>query len=388
MFRHQGFYTWADAVAKNFPKLSKPKAYSLALWSFGVAFTQSCSLSAVADSLATLFGFSFGTMRERLRDMYREKEAKSGKKRAQIDVEECWAPWLTWILKGWSKKQLAIAIDATTLGDRFVVLAVSVVYRGCAVPVAWKILIATEKHPWKPEWKALLRHFKGIVPPDWKVIVLADRGLYAKWLFSAIVDLGWHPMLRINNQGEFRRQGWYHWTPLVELIPSVGHVFSGHGTLFRSKDSQLECVLLGRWDDGYADAWLVITNLPTNASSVCWYGLRAWIEQGFKRLKRGGWQWQYTRMEDPERASRLWFALALATWWLLSVGGEAEASLSAETFQQIPGSVRRQENGWRMVSAFRHGRNLIMAALLNNQQIPLGCGVPEDWPIINEINEI
>ncbi|MBF8274525.1 MAG: hypothetical protein HW380_3630, partial [Magnetococcales bacterium] len=25
---------------------------------------------------------------------------------------------------------------------------------------------------------------------------------------------------------------------------------------------------------------------------------------------------------------------------------------------------------------------------LNNQQIPLGCGVPEDWPIINEINEI
>ncbi|MBF8274841.1 MAG: hypothetical protein HW380_3946, partial [Magnetococcales bacterium] len=24
----------------------------------------------------------------------------------------------------------------------------------------------------------------------------------------------------------------------------------------------------------------------------------------------------------------------------------------------------------------------------NNQQIPLGCGVPEDWPIINEINEI
>ena len=45
---------------------------------------------------------------------------------------------------------------ATSLGDRFVVLAISVVYRGCAVPVAWKVLKAEEKHAWKPEWQALL----------------------------------------------------------------------------------------------------------------------------------------------------------------------------------------------------------------------------------------
>jgi hypothetical protein len=33
------------------------------------------------------------------------------------------------------------------------------------------------------------------------VIVLADRGLYAKWLFEAIVELNWHPFLRVNTQG-------------------------------------------------------------------------------------------------------------------------------------------------------------------------------------------
>jgi len=27
--------------------------------------------------------------------------------------------------------------------------------------------------------------------------VLADRGLYARWLFRRIVRLGWHPFLRI-----------------------------------------------------------------------------------------------------------------------------------------------------------------------------------------------
>jgi len=47
----------------------------------------------------------------------------------------------------------------------------------------------------------------GLVPKGWKVIVLADRGLYAKWLFEAIVELKWHPFLRVNSQGTFRREG-------------------------------------------------------------------------------------------------------------------------------------------------------------------------------------
>jgi len=58
---------------------------------------------------------------------------------------------LAWVLDGWEGKQWAIALDATSLGDRFVVLAVSVLYRGCAVPVAWKVLKAQRKHAWKPE---------------------------------------------------------------------------------------------------------------------------------------------------------------------------------------------------------------------------------------------
>jgi len=388
MFRHPGFNVWADTVAKQFWQLSKSQAFGLALWSFGMVIAKSCSLSAVADSLSAMFGQSYNTVRERLRDTYRESDAKSGEKRVELDLNLCWAPWLSWVLKDWSNKQVAIALDATTLGQRFVVLAISVLYRGCAVPIAWKILVANEKHPWKPEWLALLKHFKGIIPKDWSVIVMADRGLYAKWLFSAIMDLHWHPMLRINQQGSFRPKGWYHWIPFTELVSVRGKEFAGQGTAFKSKDAQLECVLLSRWDAGYKDAWFVLTDLPADSADACWYGLRAWIEQGFKRIKRGGWQWQYTRMEDPARAERLWLAIALATWWLLSVGGEAEASLLVETMPQVPGSVRRQGHGWCLVGVFRHGWNIIIAALINQIQIPLCHGIPEPWPILYEINGI
>jgi hypothetical protein len=81
-----------------------------------------------------------------------------------------------------SERRLALAMDATTLSDRFTVLARSRLYRGCAIPVAWKIVRSHEKGSWQPYWKELFTVLQGSVPKDWTVIVLADRGLYAPWL--------------------------------------------------------------------------------------------------------------------------------------------------------------------------------------------------------------
>jgi len=51
------------------------------------------------------------------------------------------------------------------------------------------------------------------VPADWLVIVLADRGLYARWLYQAIVAQDWHPFLRINQQGQYRPVGQTRFRP-------------------------------------------------------------------------------------------------------------------------------------------------------------------------------
>src|SRR6266699_3152548 len=53
------------------------------------------------------------------------------------------------------------------------------------------------------------------------------------------------------------------------------------------------------------------------------YGLRGWIECGFKDGKRGGWNWQRCRSRQPERVERLWLAMAVAT--LITVGGGSRA---------------------------------------------------------------
>ncbi|HEY7033017.1 MAG TPA: transposase [Thermomicrobiales bacterium] len=49
------------------------------------------------------------------------------------------------------------------------------------------------------------------------------------------------------------------------------------------------------------------------AVGVLWYGLRMWIEVGFRALKGLGWRWERTRRTDPDRVARHWLVLAVAT---------------------------------------------------------------------------
>jgi len=58
------------------------------------------------------------------------------------------------------KKRMALAMDATQLKDFLTVLVVSVVYRGCAIPIAWRVLPKTEKGSWKQPWLDLFSGFQ------------------------------------------------------------------------------------------------------------------------------------------------------------------------------------------------------------------------------------
>ena len=378
---------WETTVSRYMPHLSRPQAYVLALWSYGMVLAKSCGITSVAALLAKLLDVSYSTMRQRLREWCYDAEDKKGEKRQEVDVTLCFAPLLSWVLSWWSKQvhNLALGMDATTLSDRFTVLAISVLYRGCAIPVAWKIVRSHEKGSWEPYWKELFTVLQGSVPKGWTVIVLADRGLYAPWLFKHIVAVGWHPFLRINLGGKVRPVGTEKWLWLSALVPQTGTAWSGYVDCFMGKT--LRCTLLARWDEGYADPWLILTDFAPEAANVVWYAMRSWIEGGFKDTKRGGWQWHQTKMTDPARASRLWLAIAVATLWVVSVGGEADASQPASTLESLPELhvARRtatQRSQPRLQSCFAQGLQLIFVALLKAEPLPLGQFIPEVWPVV------
>ena len=387
MSRLDGLSQWETTVSIHLPTLTRAQASVLALWSFGMVLARSCGITSVAALLAPLLGTKENTVRQRLREWCYDKHHKRGPKRLDLDVTTCFAPLLGWVLAWWppDERRLVLAMDASTLGQRFTVLAISVVYRGCAIPVAWQVVEATRKGAWRPHWQALFDQLEGSLPSDWTVLVLADRGLYAKWLFEHIVKHGWHPFLRLNLGGNVRPEGAAIFRPLAMLVSEHGSTWCGRVTCFSSKDSQLPCTLLARWDAGYAEPWLIATDIEPDRAEAAWYGMRSWIEGGFKDMKRGGWQWHQTKMTDPARAMRLWLALAVATLWVVSVGGEADATLPVSSLSALPDAhiARRRATGRaqpRLLSCFRRGVLTILTALLQGAPLPLGHFVPEPWP--------
>jgi len=112
----------------------------------------------------------------------------------------------------------------------------------------------------------MLRQLRLAIPRDWTVIVLADRGLYARWLFRRSVRLHWHPFLRINQGGKFRPAGADQFVWLCDLVGQVGMCWRGAGTAFASPACQLSCTLVARWGAGHKQPWFVLTDLRQRVS--------------------------------------------------------------------------------------------------------------------------
>jgi hypothetical protein len=322
MSQAKALYHWEQRVATFFPQLPPQRRAWLALVSFGIVLAQSALLNRVVLALAVALGTAFNTLRQRLRKLYQPQHTADGHDRS-FDVTTCFGPLLRWATAGFADRRLALAIDPTNLGDRFTILTVSVVFRSCAVPVAWQVQQGHAKGSWNEHWKRLLGLLHVALGDGWQVLVLSDRGLQSKDLFEAITELHWHPLMRVKKGGHFRPEGWTKGMALSQFVTHVGGRWRGRGTAWPGS-SRLACTLLVCWEAGHEEPWLILTDLgPTDAQAV-WYAWRSWIEHGFRDLKSDGWQLSKTRMSEPERVGRWWAAAALATLWVLEAGAEAQ----------------------------------------------------------------
>lgn len=366
MLKNRHLKEWSKLVSVRMPHLSLPQVMGLATWSFGMAMTRSSSLTQVAEFIGQIEAEPANTARQRLKEWYQEARAKKGEHRQSLEVKNCFAPLLAWVLDLLppQQRQIALAMDATSIGDRFVVLSINILLAGSGIPIAWAIVKGNTKGSWKPHWQGLIKQLHTAMPKDYQVIVAADRGLYADWLYQAITAVGWHPLLRINHQGLFHLPGQQQWLPLDQIIKVAGQPWSGLVTCF--KTNPLDCTLHARWDSGYQDPWLILTDLPPTQADALWYGLRSTTECVYRDIKSDGWHWQHTRLIDPSRAERVWLAMAVATLWMVFLGGSSESSpLSHGDFTSTVSLIPRQ------LSCFLRGLLTLLSDLLRDLPIHL-----------------
>ena len=347
MSQAKALYQWEQRLASHFPELPPARRAWLALVSFGIVLARAALLNTVVLHLAVALDQSFNTLRQRLRRLYQPHEDVHGQE-TSFAYTACFGPLLRWATAGFTDRRLALAIDPTNLGARFTILTVSVVFCGCAVPVAWHVQGGHAQGSWNEQWKRLLGLLRQELGEGWQVLVLSDRGLQSKELFEAIVALGWHPLMRVKKGGHFRPEGWHQGQAMSKFTPRLGQRWRGRGVAWPNS-SRLRCTLLACWEEGHEEPWLILTDLAPQDASVLWYAWRNWIEQGFRDLKSDGWKLSKTRMTDPERVARWWTAAALATLWVLEAGVEAQ-------HLDIPATqTHRGEEGPAVTSLFALG---------------------------------
>lgn len=315
------WYQLHTAIVAAFPTLRPAQQRGLSWWVYGTILAHSACQTAVLTVLLRLGPYH--AWRQYLREWLYAGADRAAPCQTDLDVSRCFAALLGWIVRWWQSEQLALAVDVTHQGSRIAVIVVSVLYRGCAIPVAWQVVPARAKGPWMSHLLRLLRLLAPAVPAHWTVIVLADRGLWSPRLWKRCRDLGWHPVLRVRGDVTFAPAGQTR-LPARRLIPGPGHAWVGKGVAFKHRQVRRAGTLVIVWAPGAAVPWMMLTDLAPQEVGLSWYALRMWVELGFRVLKSVGWQWQRTRRSDPHRIARHWLVLAVATLWTLAYGTRVE----------------------------------------------------------------
>jgi hypothetical protein len=236
-----------------------------------------------------------------------------------IDPKAWYKPVIQSVLKEWSGgSRLYIVLDTTALPP-FVLIRVSLIYRGRAIPLAWRAIIHASTEVSFADYQSVLDQVFELLPKGMNGTLLADRGFVQAELFHYARTHHWHIRLRLKGNTIVHLPNRKP-CQVKELCPPLGHAHFYHNVgILRIALSPLH-LALGLPEDQPDDPWYVVSDEPTDLTTFDEYGLRFDIEETFLDEKSGGFQLESTELTTPDTIERLVLILAIATIYFTSIG--------------------------------------------------------------------
>jgi len=195
--------------------------------------------------------------------------------------------------------------------------------------------------------------------------------------------------LRVKEDLSFRTDGEEQFSPMGMRVRRRGRGWSGKGE-WSEHGERMQGTVLIRWEKGYEEKLVVVTDLDEKEANAAWYQMRFWIEDEYKDHKSGGWGWEQTKMTDPKRAERQWLARAVAMQMAVLVGGQEEAEEDKHKRSKANKLKGKRRAGrppkpvcrprGREQSVLMAGQQTIEAAVIRGQEVPQGHVVTQEWP--------
>jgi hypothetical protein len=237
----------------------------------------------------------------------------------RIQVHKLYGPLIQQALSEWGEQVLYLALDTSMLWGKYCIIRISVVYRGRAVPLVWKVLEHASSAVAFDAYKGLLNKAAQLLQPfPCQVVFLADRGFADTDLMAHLTKLSWQWRIRLKGNFLVYRRGHRH-CKAKRITPAAGRAILWQNVSITAQQYGPVHIAIAR-HPGSKEFWIVVSSQPTSLITLVEYGLRFDIEENFLDDKSNGFQLEASLIRDAQALERLCFLLAITTLFLVSQG--------------------------------------------------------------------
>jgi hypothetical protein len=214
---------------------------------------------------------------------------------------------------------LVLVMDGSVVGRGCVALMLHVVYKGRALPLAWRVRQGPKGHFPEDLHMALVELVSGLIPEGAQVVLLGDGEFDGTRLQQTVQDEGWSYVCRTG----CHTTAW--WDGETFRLDTLGACIKP-GTLIElsevlfTREAYGPIMLICGWAKGYKEPIYLVTNMASAEEACRLYSKRFRIETFFSDQKSRGFHLHKSHLSDPQRLSRLLIAACLAYIWIVYLG--------------------------------------------------------------------
>jgi hypothetical protein len=242
---------------------------------------------------------------------------------AHVLEEVYFLPYADVLLRHLALQTVVLVMDGSGVGRGCTALMIHVVYKGRALPLAWRVRQAPKGHFPEDLHIALVTLISELIPAGTQVVLLGDGEFDGTRLQQTLQEAGWSyacrtatstvatwagETFRLDALGACLKPG-----RLIEL-KEVHYTREAYGPI----------MVLCCWAKGYQEPLYLVSNMATAEEACRLYEKRFRIETFFSDQKSRGFHIHKSHMSDVQRLSRLLIATCLAYIWIVYLGSVCE----------------------------------------------------------------
>jgi len=242
---------------------------------------------------------------------------------ARILEEVYFLPYAEVLLRHLALQTLVLVMDGSGVGRGCTALMIHVVYKGRALPLAWRVRQAPKGHFPEELHIALVELIRGLIPAEVQVVLLGDGEFDGTRLQQTLQDTGWAYACRTATSTVASWEGETFRLDVLGTCLKPGRLIELK-EVYVTREAYGPILVLCCWAKGYQEPLYLVSNMATAEEACRLDEKRFRLETFFSDQKSRGFHIHKSHISDVQRLSRLLIAACLAYIWIVYLGTVCE----------------------------------------------------------------